>query len=106
VQQPGPMRAFYERIRARRGFGIAIVATAHKLAVLFWCPLTRGENHAHQQPSLTAKKLRKLELPPRKIQPESRPLDTATSQTNLTPADLHPAPSRPPPIDHPNPPKK
>jgi len=62
VQQPGPMRAFYERIRARRGFGIAIVATARKLAVLFWCLLTRGENYAHQQPSLTAKKLRRLEL--------------------------------------------
>jgi transposase len=62
VQQPGPMRAFYQRIRARRGFGIAIVATARKLATLFWCLLTRGENYAHQQPSLTAKKLRRLEL--------------------------------------------
>jgi transposase len=30
--------------------------------VLFWCMLTRGEDYAHQQPSLTAKKLRKLEL--------------------------------------------
>jgi transposase len=62
VQQPGPMRAFDQRIRARRGFGIAIVATARKLAALFWCLLTRGENYAHQQPSLTAKKLRRLEL--------------------------------------------
>ena len=33
-----------------------------KLAVLFWCLLTRGENYAHQQPSLTAKKLRRLEI--------------------------------------------
>jgi transposase len=62
VQQPGPMRAFYQRIRARRGFAVAIVATARKLACLFWCLLTRGENYAHAQPSLTAKKLRKLEL--------------------------------------------
>jgi hypothetical protein len=62
VQQPGPMRAFYQRIRARRGFGVAIVATARKLATLFWCLLTRGETYAHQQPSLTAKKLRRLEL--------------------------------------------
>jgi hypothetical protein len=30
--------------------------------VLFWCMLTRGEDYAHQQPSLTAKKLRKLKL--------------------------------------------
>lgn len=62
VQQPGPLHAFYERIRARRGHGIATVAAARKLAVLFWCLLTRSENYAHQQPSLTAKKLRRLEL--------------------------------------------
>jgi hypothetical protein len=29
---------------------------------LFWCMLTRGQDYAHQQPSLTAKKLRRLEL--------------------------------------------
>ena len=62
VRQPGPLHAFYERTRGRRGHGKAIVASARKLAVLFWCMLTRGEDYAHQQPSLTAKKLRKLEL--------------------------------------------
>ncbi len=62
VQQPGPLRAFYERIRARRGNKIAVVACARKLAVLFWCLLSRGEDYAHQQPSLTAKKLRLLEI--------------------------------------------
>jgi transposase len=55
VRQPGPMRAFYERTRARRGHGRAIVASARKLAVLFWCMLKRGEDYAHQQPSLTAR---------------------------------------------------
>jgi transposase len=62
VRQPGPLRAFYERIRARRGHGKAVVAAARKLAVLFWCLLTRGEDYAHQQPSLTAKKLRLVEI--------------------------------------------
>jgi transposase len=62
VQQPGPPHAFYERIRARRGNKIAVVACARKLAVLFWCLLTRDEDYAHQQPSLTAKKLRLLEI--------------------------------------------
>ncbi len=62
VQQPGPLHAFYARIRARRGGQIAAVATARKLACLFWYLLTRGEDYAHQQPSLTAKKLRLLEL--------------------------------------------
>jgi transposase len=62
VSQPGPLHAFYERTRDRRGHGRAIVATARKLAVLFWCMLTRGEDYAHQQPSLTNRKLRQLEL--------------------------------------------
>ena len=62
VLQPGPLHAFYDRTRARRGHGKAIVATARKLAILFWCMLTRGEDYAHQQPSLTNKKLRRLEI--------------------------------------------
>jgi transposase len=62
VRQPGPLHAFYERIRARRGHGKAVVASARKLTVLFWCLLTRAEDYAHQQPSLTAKKLRLLEI--------------------------------------------
>ena len=62
ARQPGPLHAFYERTRARRGHGKAIVATARKLAVLFWCMLARQEDYAHQQPSLTRKKLRRLEI--------------------------------------------
>jgi transposase len=62
VRQPGPLRAFYQRIRARRGHQIAVVAAARKLACLFWCMLTRGEDYAYGQPSLTRKKLRRLEL--------------------------------------------
>jgi transposase len=62
VRQPGPLHAFYGRIRARRGHSVAIVATARKLACLFWCLLQRGEDYAYAQPSLTAKKLRLLEV--------------------------------------------
>ena len=62
VLQPGPLHAFYVRTKARRGHGKAIVATARKLAVLFWCMLTRGQDYAHQQPSVTRKKLRRLEI--------------------------------------------
>ena len=36
IRSPGPLRAFFERVRARRGHAIAIVAVARKLAVLFW----------------------------------------------------------------------
>jgi transposase len=62
VRQPGPLHAFYARLRVRRGSQIATVAAARKLACLFWCLLSRDEDYAHQQPSLTAKKLRLLKI--------------------------------------------
>jgi transposase len=62
VRQPGPLHAFYERIRSRRRHQVAIVATARKLACLFWQLLTKEEDFAYSQPSLTKKKLRRLEL--------------------------------------------
>jgi transposase len=62
VKTPGPLRAFFERVRARRGMQIAVVATARKLAVLCWHMITRGQDYAFARPSLTAKKLRALEL--------------------------------------------
>jgi len=62
VRSPGPLRAFYERVRARRGAQVAAVATARKLASLFWCLLTREQDYAYGQPSLTRRKIRQLEL--------------------------------------------
>jgi transposase len=59
---PGPMKAFFERIRSRRGVQVAATATARKLAVLFWHLLTREEDYAFARPSMTRKKLRELEL--------------------------------------------
>jgi transposase len=62
VRTPGPLRAFYERIRARRGMQIAVVATARKLAVLCWHLAVKNEDYAFARPSLTEKKMRTLEL--------------------------------------------
>lgn len=62
VKTPGPLRAFFERVRARRGMQIAVVATARKLACLCWHMITSEQDYAHQRPSLTIKKLRALEL--------------------------------------------
>ena len=62
VKAPGPMHSYYQRIRARRGAQVAIVATSRKLACLFWCLLTREEDYAYAQPSPTRKKLRRLEI--------------------------------------------
>ena len=62
AKTPGPLHAFYERVRARRGMQIAVVATARKLAVLCWHLITRSEDYAYGRPSLLTQKLRKLEL--------------------------------------------
>jgi transposase len=62
IRQPGPIHAFYQRVRARRGHRVAVVAAARKLACLNWCLLHREEDYAYGQPSLTQKKLRPLEI--------------------------------------------
>jgi transposase len=59
---PGPLRAFYQRVKERRGFQIATVATARKLTVLCWHLINRAEDYAFARPSLSAHKRRKLEL--------------------------------------------
>jgi hypothetical protein len=62
IKTPGPLRAFYQRIRARRGSQIAIVAVARKIAVLSWQLLTKQEDYAFKRQSLVDKKLRSVEL--------------------------------------------
>jgi hypothetical protein len=62
ARTPGPLRAFFERIRSRRGMQIAVVATARKLVCLCWTMIERGEDYAFARPTLTDKKLRALEL--------------------------------------------
>lgn len=62
VRAPGPLRAFFLRVRARRGQHVAAVATARKLAVLIWHLLRKGESYAWARPTLHARKLRGLEL--------------------------------------------
>ena len=68
IRTPGPLRAFGERVGARRGANIAIVAVARKLAVIAWHMLRRGEDYAFVRPSRMREKLRRIELgwaPPR-----------------------------------------
>jgi transposase len=60
--QPGPLRAFFNRVKERRGQQIAAVATARKLAVLIWHLLTNKEDYAWTRPALMQWKIRELEL--------------------------------------------
>ena len=59
---PGPLRAFFIRIRDKRGKHVAAVATARKLAVIVWQILTKDEDYTWDRPALLQWKLRKLEL--------------------------------------------
>jgi transposase len=82
VRGPGPLRAFYERVRGGRGTHVAAVAVARKIAVIVWHLLTRGEDYAWVRPALHAKKLRDLEL--RSGQPARRGQRGAGYEYNLT----------------------
>jgi transposase len=59
---PGPLRAFFIRIRDKRGKHVAAVATARKLAVIIWHILSKDEDYTWNRPALLQWKLRKLEL--------------------------------------------
>ena len=59
---PGPLRAFFLRIRNRRGHQVAAVATARKLVVLIWHLLIKKQDYLWLRPSLVAAKRRQLEL--------------------------------------------
>jgi len=69
IKSPGPLRGFYQRLRARRGPQVAVVATARKILVITWHLLTEDKDYAFVRPSLFARKYRTLELaagqPPR-----------------------------------------
>ena len=59
---PGPLRAFFQRNKEKRGNQVAAVATARKLTVVIWHMLSKGEEYIWSRPALLDWKLRKLEL--------------------------------------------
>jgi transposase len=62
MRAPGPLRAFGQRVRSRRGSKIATVAVARKLACLTWQLLTKQQDYIYERPALTFRKLRMLEI--------------------------------------------
>jgi len=68
AKAPGPLRAFFIRIRAKRGHQVAAVAVARKLAALCWHMLTKHEDYRWARPSLVAHKRRSMELQAGKAQ--------------------------------------
>jgi transposase len=61
IRTPGPLRAFHARIKARRGSQVALCATARKLTVLAWHMLSKDEDYRYAAPTVTQRKLRKLQ---------------------------------------------
>lgn len=61
IRTPGPLRAFHARLAARRGTQVALCATARKLAVLAWHLLSKDEDYRYGAPTITQRKLRKLQ---------------------------------------------
>jgi transposase len=62
AKAPGPLRAFFLRIRGRRGHQVAAVAVARKLAVLRWHLLTKNVDYPWARPALVASKVRAMQL--------------------------------------------
>lgn len=58
---PGPLRAFFLRIKDRKGVNAAAVATARKIAGLIWQLLTKEAPYRWARPAFVAMKMRKLE---------------------------------------------
>ena len=76
LRTPGPLRAFGQRVTARRGRQIAVVAVARKLASLAWRLLISGEDYAYASPSRVRLKLRRIELLAGAQRHRGRPLAT------------------------------
>lgn len=59
---PGPLRAFFLRVKDRKGANVAAVATAPKIAVLIWHLLRKEEPYRWARPAFVGMKMRKLAL--------------------------------------------
>ncbi len=61
-RETGPLRAFSQRVAAKRGMNIATVAVARKLVIIAWHMLSSDRDYAFARPSLVRQKIRRLEL--------------------------------------------
>jgi transposase len=59
---PGPLGYFFRRFQKRKPYAVAVVAVAHKLALLAWHLLTKGEPYRYAIPQATKTKLQKLRV--------------------------------------------
>src|SRR5215510_8822807 len=62
ADHPGPLGAFFRRVAKRRGYNVAVVATARKLVVIAWHMLKANEPYRYAQPQTVEYKLERLRV--------------------------------------------
>jgi transposase len=62
AQHPGPLGVFFRRIRKRKNFNIAVVATARKLVTIGFLMLKNNEPYRYSLPGPTQRKLSALRV--------------------------------------------
>jgi transposase len=62
AKAPGPLHAFFVRIRARKGHQVAAVTVAASSQFLCWHLLTKDVDYLWARPALVAKKVRGMEI--------------------------------------------
>jgi transposase len=62
ADHPGPLGAFFRRLARRRGYNVAVVATARKLVVIAWHMLKANEPYRYAQPQTVEYKLEQLRV--------------------------------------------
>jgi len=103
-EHPGPLGVFFRRIRKRKNYNVAVVATARKLVTIAFLMLKNNEPYRYSLPAPTQRKLSafrveatgsrrpksKLRLPMQRREPETRvqsipSLDEVYRSENLPP---------------------
>jgi len=57
---PGPFHAFFQRLRRRKPYNVALTAVARKLVVLVWHMLTHEEDYRFAPPARTRDKINRM----------------------------------------------
>jgi transposase len=101
AEHPGPLGAFFRRLRKRKTRNVAIVATARKLVTIAHLMLKNDEPYRYAQPERVRAKLRHVERATEskgspKPMAKSRPNSEPTSRLNRTYSRVGLPPSRTP----------
>jgi len=73
VRSPGPLQAFYLRLRKKKAHNKAVCAVARKLVVLIWQMLTKDQPYSWAPPLRTHEKIRHIEIMAGKPKKKSGP---------------------------------